>query len=171
MKKNVILLFLLLFVSFLSIQAQTYYYKQISLVDNNGVKRQGSERIECITFVNQKGVCYWSDKNGNQLRNQDSFVFRQTVSNGIHIYTSYVLENMQRRASQRSPFSPFLNPNSVNDAYWDSYYGSGGVPTYKFSRNFDRLNISYTKGSVMQKPTEVWVRVSSPAEEFDGTMY
>lgn len=172
MKKMFLLYFGLLLISVLHLNAQTYYYKQEALVNENGVKSRGSNQIICITFVNSKRVCYLSDQDGNLITN-DQYAFR-TTSNGVHIYTSILKEKVENRKSQSNSFWT-INPNAVQNAYEDGYYmgeNMKGFPTYKYSNDFSRLNISYKNNSNVQtKPTEVYIRVSSPDEALDDSMY
>lgn len=178
-KKNIMrrifaLVMLLFVVCMSSLNAQTYYYKQESLVNENGVKSKGNNQIICITFVNSKRVCYLSDKDGN-LRGNDQYSFR-TTSNGVHIYTSILKEKVENRRNQSQGYSSWgINPNAVQNAYEDGFYlgeSMKGFPTYKFSNDFGRLNISYKNNSNVQtKPTEVYIKVASPNESFDDSMY
>lgn len=178
MKRTLSFIISLFMISFMSLQAQTYYYKQISLVDANGVKSKGNERIRCLTFVNKKATCYWSDKNGNKA-DQDQFIYERTTNNKVHVYTSYIKKGVEELHAQRyrsygnylGYMQTFASPHSGGNEGIYTAMSVQGFPTYMFSGDFSRLNIRYTKGSMGQKPTEVWVRVSSPVEEFDDTMY
>lgn len=136
--------------------------------------KKGNKSIICITFVNDKSVCYKSDRDGN-LSDSDQFRFRQTTKNGVHIYTSIIkerVENRQRNQNQIGMFG-YIDPNAIQNGYEQGFYTGYtlvGFPNYKFSNDFSKLNIMYTQGK-QQKPTEVYVRVSEPTEQIDDSMY
>lgn len=71
--KKLLMISALLLVGALSVCAQTYYYKYICTVDENGVRSKSGDYSKYLTFTNNKGVVYESDRNGNALT-QKSFV-------------------------------------------------------------------------------------------------
>lgn len=162
--------------------SQTYFYQQESVVNEYGVKSKGNGQVICITFINNKGVCYPSDKNGNAENELSVYQFKGTLKNGVHLYTSVLKDRVdarneasRNRPAPRSWIEMYAQQNqNVGNAYENGYYlGQNliGWPSYKFSSDFSRLNINYTKGQNGQKPTEVYVRISSPNKSVDETMY
>lgn len=177
MKKVCLLLTFVMGVIFSS-YSQTIYYKQESTVDEYGVKSKGSGKVMCITFANSKRVCYPSDRNGNKT-GQDQYIYKQTSDNGIHIYTSAIKEKVENLQASRNRnygnYFGLMGTFSSQNGYDEGYYvglSLSGFPTYKYSNDFSRLNISYKNSSNQTtKPTEVWVQVASPNEEPDDFMY
>ena len=63
---------------------QTYYYKHIENVDNNGVKTKGSGSMICITFT--QNSCYISDENGYIIKSGISSFTCQNFDNKVYHY-------------------------------------------------------------------------------------
>lgn len=173
--RNLVLSFVLFTISTISVSGQTLFYQQESIVNSDGVKSKGNGNIICITFIKNKTICYPSDKNGNAQDQNDCYCYKQTLSNGVLLYTSLIKEKVENRNSQPQQYNWMgLYNYNLSDSYENGYYTGKsmvGFPSYKFSSDLSRLNISYTKGSNGQKPTEVYVRVSSPNKPIDETMY
>lgn len=169
---------LLLIIVSTSVFSQTYYYKQVSLVDDYGVKRQGSNRILCMTFVNEKRMCYWSDKNGNNTSKYESFAYKSTNTKGVHLYESTLLDVGRERIEDMRPgqdyFSMMAKISDMGRAERQGAHTARlviGFPSFRFSNDFKRLNVIYTKGTSEKKPTEVWERVTAAAESDDSDLY
>ena len=65
-------------------QAQTYFYKQVYIM-KDGVKKKPNNAKQYITFINNMGACYSSDKNGVATRHAVRYDYKGTT-NGIHVY-------------------------------------------------------------------------------------
>lgn len=169
---------LLLIVTSISAYSQTYYYKQVSLVDEYGVKRAGNNRILCISFVNERRMCYWSDKNGNNTSKYESFTYKSTNSKGVHLYESTLLEVGKQKIEDRRPGQDYFSMMAkMSDMRRAERYGAhtagmiSGFASFRFSNDFKRLNVVYTKGTSGQKPTEVWERVNAAEEADNSDLY
>ncbi|MDR1023429.1 MAG: hypothetical protein LBL94_09205 [Prevotellaceae bacterium] len=67
---------------------QTYYYKCVASFDKDGVK-SACDKLDIITFINNKRMCYPSDKDGNKLYNAVAavtFSFIETLNGSTHVY-------------------------------------------------------------------------------------
>lgn len=171
-------LILLLIVTSLPVFSQTYYYKQVSKVDDYGVKSQGNNGICCMTFVNEKRICYWSDKSGNNNSKYESFAYKSTNTKGIHLYESTLLEVGKQIIEDMRPgqdyFSMMGKMSDMNRAERKGAYTAGlvaGFASFRFSNDFKRLNVIYSKGTMGKKPTEVWERVSAESEADNSELY
>ena len=96
--------------------SQTYYYKCVAKIGENGEKSkpESFNKGAYITFTNNKSSCYVSDKNGYKVKNDDaSYVFKGT-KNGTHIYQHYA-----------------THPGTGYSWSWDIFY--------YFSSDFDKM--------------------------------
>ena len=175
---KLLFLTLLLILTSLSAFSQTYYYKQVSVVDDYDVNRQGSNQIRCITFVKEKRMCYWSDKRGNNNSKYESFAYKSTSSKGVHLYKSTLLDVGQEQIQDMRPGQDYLSMmarmSDMSRSERQGAYAAGlvmGFASFRFSNDFKRLNVVYSKGSSGKNPTEVWERVTAAAEEDGDDLY
>jgi hypothetical protein len=131
--------------------SQTYYYKCVESIDENGARSKSSGGGGYITFTNGKQTCYHSDENGYKTKSNDvSDVFLDSKANktfrktqqGTHVYDDAWVENM-------SIFGSYAHA-AGNFFYFSSDYSQLIV-----------LNLLYG-GS---KLTHVYKRTDGPYEE------
>ena len=68
-----------------SVSAQTYCYRCIYKVSEDGVRIKDGGWTEYYTFINNKSVCYHSDKDGNKTQYGMTFIYEGS-NNGILTY-------------------------------------------------------------------------------------
>jgi hypothetical protein len=124
--------------------AQTYQYRYLHTVDEDGVKTKGSGTNVYVTFTNsQKNVCYFSDKKGNR---EGDFTYRYIKKqDNIFVYKC----DVEAEAKKKYPCTGNLYNLSLccnNCAYvsglmWAQRdaYGTTVMSLY-FSTDFTRMN-------------------------------
>lgn len=90
MKRKVLLcVAILLSMAFVTAKAQTYAYKCLYSVDDNGIKRKSivENTIFYFTFTNDKSMCYSTDKNGIYSLRDGLGSYRYIgTRNGMYVY-------------------------------------------------------------------------------------
>jgi hypothetical protein len=128
--------------------AQTYQYRYLHTVDEDGVKTKGSGTNVYITFTNsQKNVCYFSDKKGTKSEHEDIYRY---VKNQNNTYT-YMCD-VEAEAKKKYPctgnhfFDQWGEIKCMNCASVEGYvagtrfaYGTTKLYLY-FSTDFTRMN-------------------------------
>lgn len=154
------------------LSSETYCYKQVSVVDRNGAKSKGNGKLMYITFINQYGKCYESDREGNDLQYNSTYqlslglmIFRKTNGQGLHIYDT-VLKSWPRQVNYFS--------GDVRSAFQAGCVQGetlkGGFVTYYFSGDFSRLN-SRRELDGSYSDTTVWQRIDESRESEDIDFY
>ena len=139
MRRLVLVILVFLFVS-LSIHGQTYCYRLLHRVNNQGVKMETAHTYKYVTFVNNMTLCYESDESGNKKLTTfaDAGVCQyRGQSGGNHVY---------------------IEPNhqvlgSFNSMLGESFY---------FSSDFSRMNY---KNKTFPDMILVYEKVSAPKDE------
>ena len=138
--KKIIFVLVYLVLNIISVNAQTYCYRLLHSVNNQGVKSKTAHTYRYVTFINNKSLCYTSDEYGNNKNTafSDAGVCEyKGKSNGNHLYVEpnhQVLQNF-------------------NDIFGD---------TYIFSSDFSRMNY---KTKTFKDLILVYERVSEPKNE------
>lgn len=78
--KKLLMISAMLLIGALSVNAQTYYFKYLFSVNNNGVKymEEMFKQDGYWTFANNKSVVYKSDKNGIINEYSATFTYKET---------------------------------------------------------------------------------------------
>lgn len=147
----------------LNVGYETYAYRHVSTIAANGARTKGKGIIMYITFVNQKSVCYKSDKNGNDLyydqTTQTSMgqAYFAKTDKGIHIYDTLVKRVLQNPDS----YSRMICQRIFWSLEVDNMIGGkGSEMEYRFKGDWSRLNIRFEKDGATSA-TEVWERIDS----------
>lgn len=141
---------------------QTYYYKYLYSVDNNGVKSNMKENSKYVTFAKSKSVCYFSNKNGVSLGDDlwsGPFLFDGKNKKGVHIYVhelKYLLDKPQLSAGEYGSLSA-----------WRSMH-----LTLYFSPDLKRINVKYGGKMYDESPrTHVYEMTTEQEENNEIDMY
>lgn len=132
--------------------AQTYAYRHLYTVDENGVKRAGSNGIVYITFVNEKSKFYPSDENGISKSYGDRVMGFGTV--GVCLYVGkvdgkykYVVDTSVKTVPYSGGYDPYGAKRTANKianntatAVAEVAKQVGGI--YRFSSDFKKLNVT-----------------------------
>ena len=142
--KKLLMISTMLLVGVLSVSAQTYCYKYLFNVDENGMKFEdkifgGSNKYCYYTFTNNKNAFYESDKNG------------------IDINTSLGL----------SPSTPAVYSKTENGIL--IYKKKGLSEYYLVSPDYSRINLKYKPILRNRWETAVWERTTEPEKEHAPT--
>lgn len=138
--KKVLLIKILLFMCILSMSGQTYCYRLLYSVNNQGVKSKTAHTYRYVTFVNNMRLCYTSDEFGNNKNTAFSgagVCQYKGKSNNTHVYEEPPHQQLQ----------------SFNSMLGDTYY---------FSSDFSRMNY---KTKVFKDLILVYEKVAAPKDE------
>lgn len=146
--KKILCILVLLYMSILSVSAQTYCYKALFKVDKDGM-REERKGYTYFTFANNMKTCYESDKYGNAKKTKLPAPSYQTVtakaykyvgsSNGMWIY---------KEPDENFGFGHIL--------YGKNYF--------YFSSDFSRLNEYYPASEYLEEFTIVYEKTEEPSE-------
>lgn len=132
--------------------AQTYAYRHLYTVDNNGVKRSGSNGIVYITFVDEMRKFYPSDENGISKSYGDKTMGFGTVGICLYVGTNegrhkYIVDTSEKTVPYSREYDPYGAKRTANKienmaaaALVRVAKKVGGI--YRFSSDFTKLNVS-----------------------------
>ena len=128
--------------------SQTYYYQEVAHIDANGVKSKASGGMY-ITFINNKSMCYYSDKDGYK---RPGFVAGYTITNDAY---RYIKEHNGTFVYQ---YKHTLTNYFGSYEHWKDEF-------YYFSTDFTKM-ISYQKIGHTEFRTE-YKRTNGPQDAYD----
>jgi len=133
-------------------KAQTYAYRHLYTVDENGVKRAGSNGIVYITFTTEKSKLYPSDENGISKAYGDKVM--GFAGGDVALYTGkvgerykYITDTSVKTIPYTGGYDPYGAKRTANKlknmtaeagAEIRKLYGA----IYRFSSDFKKLNVS-----------------------------
>lgn len=140
----------MLLVGALSVSAQTYYYKYLYSVDENGVKSQKmNPHKKYYTFSNNKGTVYESDKDGNLIK----------LGTPLHVKASTETRTFEYIGRENSIFKYKLK--DYTEFTWGGVTNKvEGNQWLLFSTDFTRMNHKWLSNSV-----DVYERVTEPEKQ------
>lgn len=152
MKKLYYFCFMLLSCMVTIAHAQTYAYRHLYTVDENGVKRAGSNGIVYITFVNEKSKFYPSDENGvSKTYGEKTMGF---ASSRVALYTGkvegrykYITDTSVKTIPYTGGYDPYGAKRTANKI--ENMTAAAGAEVtkmyggiYRFSSDFKKLNVT-----------------------------
>lgn len=183
MKNNLFVVSLFLFIAMLWCSTpcigQTYAYKHIYTIDENGVKNSPTKGIIYITFINNSSKLYLSDENGISK----SYSTRLIGSGSVHLYKGeengrykYAVDTSTKTIPYSGGSDPynierlkntFENMNQASGTKLDKKFG--GI--FHFSKDFNKLNIrpyitKYDEDGIYEKVVEVYERYVPESIQF-----
>jgi len=159
--KKILLLLVLISASCISVLSQTYYYKHIEDVDDNGVKTKKSGGIY-ITFT--KSSCYESDENGYQSGISDIYHYKETKDN-LFVYSHDALEK-EAEIDRMYAKSGVIGVNVLTMGAWLDGMGKLRYQYFYLSTDFSRLNHCVEKNI-----TEVYIKSDPPKKKEDEPVH
>lgn len=148
--KKLLMISVMLLIGALSVSAQTYLYKYLYSVDENGVKSQGNPVKWYYTFSNNKGTVYKSDKDGNSFGAYGTSTFVKS-STQTDTYEYIGKENGILKYKQKD----------YTEITWGGIVQKvEGSKFLYFSSDFSRMNLKWLSNSV-----DIYERVTEPEKQ------
>ena len=149
--KKFFLISAMLLIGALSVNAQTYLYKYLYSVDENGVKSQKmNPHKKYYTFSNNKGTVYKSDKDGNSFGAYGTSTFVKS-STQTNTYEFIGKDNGILKYKQKD----------YTEITWGGIVQKvEGSKFLLFSSDFSRMNHKWLSNSV-----DVYERVTEPEKQ------
>lgn len=148
--KKIILLSVFLGLAVPYANSQTYYYQSVASIDKHGVKSKIVGGMY-ITFINDKNVCYVSDKDGYRndyyigynISSRELAYYYTKTQNGTYVY-------QQKYVSMSSNYS----------SWWNFFY--------YFSSDFSKMT-SYSSSYGIENRIE-YKRTNGPEDVYDDNI-
>ena len=148
--KKLIMISALLLVGAMSVSAQTYLYKYLYTVDENGVKSQDlNPHVHYYTFSNNKGTVYRSDKDGNLRKTGTPLHLKNTTQTDTYEYIG--VDNGILRYKMRD-YTEFTWGGIINNVEGEAFL--------LFSSDYSRMNHKWLSNSV-----DVYERTTEPEKK------
>lgn len=152
---------------------ETYAYRHVSTISTNGAKIQGTGKINYITFINKKSICYISDQHGNDIEYNSNYqistgqaFYTKTNNNNIHIYETFIKRAIMNQYNISGMVKSFVN-GAILGA---NLRGDGPAMEFLFKNDFSRLNIRHEKNGITTE-TSVWERINTSQNSQNDEFY
>ncbi|PXV58106.1 hypothetical protein CLV62_1511 [Dysgonomonas alginatilytica] len=156
--KKFIFVFILLGMTIFYNYGQTYYYQKVAKIDENGVKTKENGGMY-ITFINNKDMCYESDKDGYRIKKSYGYMgsMMPSQTNWYYIKTKEGTHVYQHK-----------------DIYSDSSYSRWLDIFYYFNSDFNKLIHCHPEGEYAGIKMPYWAyeykRSNGPQDEYDDNI-